>query len=53
MMDDHPWLVARFHHGFPFYIYAVFCSVLGLLVWKVIPETKAKSLEEIEKSWKH
>ena len=27
MMDESPWLVDRFHHGFPFWIYAFFCAV--------------------------
>lgn len=45
------WLVARFHHAFPFYIYAAFCGVLILVVWKMVPETKGKSLEQIERSW--
>ena len=51
MMDENPALIARFNHGFPFYIYAGFCVVLlGTMIWAV-PETKGKSLEEIEKMW--
>ena len=53
MMDaKDSWLVARFHHAFPFYVYAAFCVVLVLLVWLRVPETKGRSLEEIERSWK-
>ena len=51
MMNENPWLIERFHHGFPFWVYAVFCVLLFLLVWRFIPETKGKSLEEIEKFW--
>jgi len=51
MMNENPWLIERFHHGFPFWVYAVFCILLFLLVWRFIPETKGKSLEEIEKFW--
>jgi sugar porter (SP) family MFS transporter len=47
------WFVAQFNHAFPFYAYAVFCVVLVLLVWKAVPETKGKTLEEIEHSWSH
>lgn len=46
------WFVRTFHHAFPFYIYAAFCVVLVLLVWRLVPETKGQSLEEIERSWK-
>jgi len=51
MMDENEWLIAKFHHGFPFYLYAVFCVVLVIVVWKLVPETKGRSLEEIEQSW--
>jgi SP family xylose:H+ symportor-like MFS transporter len=51
MMEDQPWLVSRFNHGFPFYLYALFCVVLVWLVRKKIPETKGRTLEEIEKAW--
>lgn len=52
MLDENPWLVARFNHGFPFYIYALFCVVLAVLVWRWVPETKGRTLEEIERWWK-
>ncbi|MBN2088794.1 sugar porter family MFS transporter [candidate division KSB1 bacterium] len=51
MLDEHPALVQQFHHGFPFYIYGLFCIVLIILVWRFIPETKGKTLEEIEHIW--
>jgi SP family xylose:H+ symportor-like MFS transporter len=51
MMDENPGLIAQFNHGFPFYVYAVFCLVLVITVWKAVPETKGHSLEEIEKIW--
>ncbi|OGV70883.1 MAG: hypothetical protein A2283_03600 [Lentisphaerae bacterium RIFOXYA12_FULL_48_11] len=52
MMDAQgSWFVMKFNHAFPFYVYAVFCVVLVLLIWLKVPETKGKSLEEIEKSW--
>lgn len=45
------WFVERFNHAFPFYAYAGFCVVLVLLVWRLVPETKGQSLEEIERVW--
>jgi sugar porter (SP) family MFS transporter len=45
------WLVAQFHHAFPFYVYAAFCVALVLVVWRFVPETKGRSLEEIEGFW--
>jgi hypothetical protein len=51
MMDDNPWLVAKFNHAFPFYVYAAFCGVLVIVVARWVPETKGKTLEEIERGW--
>jgi sugar porter (SP) family MFS transporter len=45
------WFVQHFQHAFPFYVYGFFCAVLLVLVWRFVPETKGKSLEEIERSW--
>ena len=51
IMVKNPWLLARFHQGFPFWVYAAFCVVLVVVVLRWVPETKGKSLEEIERSW--
>jgi sugar porter (SP) family MFS transporter len=51
MINEDAWLVATFHHAFPFWLYAVFCVVMLLFVHRVVPETKGKSLEEIERFW--
>jgi SP family xylose:H+ symportor-like MFS transporter len=51
MMDENSWLLDKFHHAFPFWVYGVFCVVLITFVWRYVPETKAKTLEEIEKHW--
>jgi sugar porter (SP) family MFS transporter len=45
------WFVRQFNHAFPFYVYAAFCVVLIVVVARFVPETKGRSLEEIERSW--
>jgi len=51
MMQENKWLVERFHNAFPFWIYGLLCVVLFLFVGFCVPETKGKTLEEIEKRW--
>ena len=49
MMDANPWLVDTFHRAFPFWLYGAFCLVLLWVVRAFVPETKGKTLEEIER----
>ena len=51
MLDESPVLVETFHHGFAFWLYAAMCVVLIIVVWRWVPETKGKTLEEIEQHW--
>lgn len=51
MLDKNEYLVAHFNHAFPFWVYSGFCIALVIFVWKVVPETKGRTLEEIEQSW--
>ena len=53
MMDENKWLEQHFHHAFPFWLYGIFCVVLLVFVGRFVPETKGKTLEEIEKHWMH
>jgi SP family xylose:H+ symportor-like MFS transporter len=52
MLDENPWLIALFNHGFTFWIYGIFCIVLILFVWRVVPETRGRTLEDIEMEWR-
>jgi SP family xylose:H+ symportor-like MFS transporter len=51
MMDENPWLLGKFHRAFPFWLYGAFCIILLVFVGRYVPETKGKTLEEIEKHW--
>jgi sugar porter (SP) family MFS transporter len=51
MMDADPWLMNTFHRGFPFWLYGAFCAVLLVFLCAFVPETKGKTLEEIERHW--
>jgi SP family arabinose:H+ symporter-like MFS transporter len=46
-----PWLQSNLGASYTFLLYAIICLPAFWLVWKIIPETKGKSLEEIEHYW--
>ncbi len=48
-----PWLKENLGPAGCFWLYASLCAPSILFVWLVVPETKGKTLEEIEKSWTH
>ncbi len=52
IMNDNSWLTQIFNHGFSYWIYGVMGIIAAIFVWKLVPETKGKTLEEIEKLWK-
>ncbi|MDP4274283.1 MAG: D-xylose transporter XylE [Bacteroidota bacterium] len=52
MMNDNTWLTGIFHHGFSYWIYGVMGILSALFMWRMVPETKGKSLETMEKLWK-
>lgn len=46
-----PWLLQNLKPEGTFILFAVMCVPYMLIVWKLVPETTGKSLEEIEKYW--
>lgn len=46
-----PMLRASLGPTLTFYSYGAMCVVMVIFVWRVVPETKGKTLEEIERSW--
>jgi MFS transporter, SP family, xylose:H+ symportor len=52
MMNDNIWLTRLFNHGFSYWIYGLMGILSALFMWKLVPETKGKTLEEMENLWK-
>jgi MFS transporter, SP family, xylose:H+ symportor len=52
ILNDNYWLTNIFHHGFAYWIYGLMGFIAAWFVYRFVPETKGKSLEEIEKLWK-
>jgi SP family arabinose:H+ symporter-like MFS transporter len=46
-----PVIADKLHESFAFWLYAAMCAVNCLFIWAVLPETKGKSLEAIERYW--
>lgn len=52
MMNDSSLLTRYFHHGFAYWIYAVMGILAAIFMFRFVPETKGKTLEEIQRFWK-
>ena len=52
IMDKNDTLVTMFNHGFAYWVYGSLAILAALFVWKRLPETKGKTLEDMEKLWK-
>ncbi len=48
MMDKSSYLIEHFNHGFAYWIYALMAILSALFMWRCVPETKGKSLEQME-----
>ena len=42
----------HFGHIFVYALYGVFCLLAALFVWRLVPETKGKTLEDMNHLWK-
>ncbi|MBQ4023705.1 MAG: D-xylose transporter XylE [Prevotella sp.] len=42
-----------FGHWFTYGLYGIICIVAAIFVWKLVPETKGKTLEDMTKLWKN
>jgi len=48
IMNDSTALQETFHNGFAYWVYGFMGILAALFMWKFVPETKGKSLEEME-----
>jgi len=46
-----PWLMTTLSSAGVFWLFAVMCLPYLYIVWKLVPETTGKSLEDIERMW--
>ena len=46
-----PWMLQNLTPAATFFLFALMCVPYMLIVWKLVPETTGKSLEEIERYW--
>lgn len=51
MMNNNSYLTETFHNGFAYWVYGIMAVLSGIFIWKFIPETKGKTLEEMEQIW--
>lgn len=52
MLDKNQYLTETFNHGVAYWIYGVMGLLAALFIYKFVPETKGKTLEQMEKYWK-
>ena len=52
MLDKNQYLTETFNHGMAYWIYGIMGVLAALFIWKFVPETKGKSLEQMEEYWK-
>ena len=51
MLTENANLNRTFNGAFPFWLFAIFCVAALVFVWKLVPETKNKALEEMDALW--
>jgi SP family xylose:H+ symportor-like MFS transporter len=51
ILNDSTWLTEKFNHGFAYWIYGLMGILAAVFMWKIVPETKGRTLEEMESLW--
>lgn len=52
MMNKNEYLINNFNQGFSYWIYGIMGIVAAIFIWKLVPETKGKTLENMNNLWK-
>ena len=52
MLDKSQYLTDTFNHGMAYWVYGIMGILAALFIWKFVPETKGKTLEQMEQYWK-
>ncbi len=52
ILNDNSWLTAMFNQGFSYWIYGLMSVLAAIFMWKMVPETKGKTLEQMDGIWK-
>jgi SP family xylose:H+ symportor-like MFS transporter len=52
ILNDNPSLLNAFHHGFAYWIYGVMSILAAVFMWKLVPETKGRTLEQMNALWR-
>ena len=52
MMNKNEFLVNNFNQGFSYWVYGIMGVLAALFIWKMVPETKGKTLENMNNLWK-
>jgi len=52
MLDKNQYLTETFNHGMAYWIYGLMGILAAAFIWKFVPETKGKTLEQMEQYWK-
>lgn len=52
MLDKNQYLTDTFNHGVAYWVYGLMGLLAALFIWRFVPETKGKTLEQMEQYWK-
>jgi len=51
MLDRSSVLTEAFHHGFAYCLYGLMALLASVFMWRWVPETKGKTLEQMQNLW--